>query len=66
MCIHQPLPFIYTARANACCIIVLQAAIVEQRFPEYAHDFVRETYPDGKVPDWVRLGLVLAEIPLTF
>lgn len=42
----------------------LQEAIIEQRFPEYAHDFVRQTYPDGEVPAWVRLGLDLAEIPL--
>ncbi len=43
---------------------LLQEAITEQRFPVYAHTMVEGTYPDGNVPDWVRLGLDLAGIPL--
>jgi hypothetical protein len=41
----------------------LQKAIDEKNIEEYARNFLRNWYRDaGKLPDWVILGLKLAEI----
>jgi queuine tRNA-ribosyltransferase len=42
----------------------IREAITEQRFPEYARDMVACAYPDGDVPEWITLGLELADITL--
>lgn len=42
----------------------IREAIIEQRFPEFAHGFVRQHYAKGDIPSWVYLALDGAGIPL--
>lgn len=53
------------SKPNLTCESALQQeAITEQRFPDYARDMVACAYPDSDVPEWITLGLELADITL--
>lgn len=42
----------------------IREAIKEDRMPEYVREAVRKHFPDGDVPEWVRVGCELAGIQL--
>ncbi|KAG2481869.1 hypothetical protein HYH03_019168 [Edaphochlamys debaryana] len=42
----------------------MQAAIEEQRFPDWVRNYLRTMFPKGDVPGWVRDAMVVAGISL--
>ena len=42
----------------------LRLSITEDRFPQFVREFMEETYPDGKYPDWAVEALASVNISL--
>ena len=42
----------------------LRQSIMEDRFPEFVRNFMRDTYPDGEYPEWAVDALASVNIEL--
>lgn len=45
--------------------MVICMCLQEQRFPEFVRSFLKDMYPAGDVPKWVREAMEVAGIDLT-